>query len=93
MDKRIKITIDNKEYTARLNQNRCVEDILSMLPLTLRLQRYAGHEYYGTLAQKPGIKGVPIRGQRTKSEQKNARGYTQSKQIQRHNQKASIIGC
>jgi hypothetical protein len=31
-----------------------------MLPLTLKLQRYAGHEYYGTLAQKPGINAVPM---------------------------------
>lgn len=33
---------------------------LNMLPMELALQRYAGHEYYGLLPQKPSIKGVPM---------------------------------
>jgi len=43
MSKSIKLTIDGKEYTATLNDNRTVDDILNMLPLELTLQRYAGH--------------------------------------------------
>ena len=60
MSKSIKLTIDGKEYTAALNDNRTVDDILNMLPLELTLQRYAGHEYYRSLPQKPSIKGVPM---------------------------------
>ncbi len=42
MNKSIKLTIDGKEYTATLNENRTVEDLLNMLPLELTLLRYAG---------------------------------------------------
>jgi len=45
MSKSIKLTLDGKEYTATLNDNRTVEDIVNMLPMELTLQRYAGHEY------------------------------------------------
>jgi len=55
MSKSIKLTIDGKEYTVALK-----DDILNMLPLELTLQRYAGHEYYCSLPQKPSIKGVPM---------------------------------
>lgn len=60
MNKSIKLTIDGTEYTATLNDNRTVEDILNMLPMELTLKRYAGHEYYSSLTQKPSIKGVPM---------------------------------
>lgn len=60
MKKSMKLTIDGKEYTATLNDNRTVEDILTMLPMELTLQRYAGHEYYSSLPHKPSIKGVPM---------------------------------
>lgn len=60
MGRSIKLTVDGKEYTATLNDNRTVEDILNMLPIELTLQRYAGHEYYSSLPKKPSIKGVPM---------------------------------
>lgn len=60
MGKSIKLTLDGKEYTATLNSNRTVEDILNMLPMELTLQRYAGHEYYSSLPNKPSIQGVPM---------------------------------
>lgn len=60
MDKSIKLTLDGKEYTVTLNDNRTVEDILNMLPMELMLKRYAGHEYYSSLPQKPSIKGVSM---------------------------------
>jgi hypothetical protein len=60
MGKSIKLTIDGKEYTATLNENRTVEDILNMLPMEVTMQRYADHEYYSSLSQKPSIKGVPM---------------------------------
>lgn len=60
MGKSIRLTVDGKAYTATLQNNRTVEDILKMLPLELTLQRYAEHEYYASLPQKPSIKGVPM---------------------------------
>lgn len=60
MGKSMKLTLNGKEYTATLNDNRTVEDILSMLPLELTLQRYAGHEYYSSLPKKPSIKGCTM---------------------------------
>jgi len=59
MSQSIKLTIDGVDYTAVLNENCCVTDILKMLPLELTLQRYAGHEYYGKLPHKPAIQGAP----------------------------------
>lgn len=60
MGKSIKLTLDGKEYTATLNDNRTVEDILNMLPMELTLKRYAGHEYYSPLHEKPSINGAPM---------------------------------
>lgn len=60
MDKSIQIKINNKTYTAVLYDNCCVDDILNMLPMELELKRYAGHEYYSSLPQKPAIKGVAM---------------------------------
>ncbi len=60
MGKSIKLTLDGKAYTATLNDNRTVEDVLQMLPLELTIQRYAEHEYYASLPQKPSITGVPM---------------------------------
>ncbi|MDP4201703.1 MAG: cyclophilin-like fold protein [Bacteroidota bacterium] len=58
MSKSIRLTIDGKEFSVSLKDNQTVNDILKMLPLELTLQRYAEHEYYGKLPQKPSIKGV-----------------------------------
>ena len=60
MSRSIRLTIDGKEYTATLNDRCTAEDILNMLPMELTLKRYAGHEYYSSLSQKPSIKGVPM---------------------------------
>jgi hypothetical protein len=60
MDKSIQIKINNKTYTAVLNDNCCVNDILNMLPMELELKRYAGHEYYSSLPEKPTIKGIAM---------------------------------
>lgn len=60
MGKSIKLTLDGKEYTVTLNDNRTAEEILNMLPMELTLQRYADHEYYSSLPKKPSIKGVPM---------------------------------
>jgi len=60
MSKSIKLTIEGKEFIASLNDNQTVNDILKMLPIELTLQRYAGHEYFSKLPQKPNIKDVPM---------------------------------
>lgn len=49
----MKIILDDKEYTVRLQNNRTVDDIVSMLPLELELQQYANHEYYVSLPETP----------------------------------------
>lgn len=60
MKKSIKLIIDGKEYTAVLNDNETVKDILNMLPLELTLHRFKEHEYYSSLPETPSIKGVPM---------------------------------
>lgn len=35
----MKLILDGKPYTVKLNENKTVRDILDMLPLTLHLQR------------------------------------------------------
>lgn len=60
MGKSIKLTVDGQLFTASLNENQTVEDILKMLPLDLTLQRYSGHEYYSSLPKKPSTKDVPM---------------------------------
>jgi Uncharacterized conserved protein len=57
MNRLIKLALDGKEYTATLNDNQTADDILKMLPLELPLQRFAGHEYYCKLPEKPSIHG------------------------------------
>lgn len=56
----MKLMIDGKTYTIKLNENKTVRGILDMLPLTLHLQRHGGHEYYDALPKKPEIAGVPM---------------------------------
>ena len=60
MSKSIELTINGKAFKATLNSNQTVDDLLNMLPLELSLQRYAAHEYYGKLPQKPSVRGVPM---------------------------------
>lgn len=52
-EKAMTIILDGKEYPVKLQNNRTVDDIVNMLPLELELQKYAGHEYYASLKQKP----------------------------------------
>jgi len=54
----VKILLDGKVYDATFNDNPTANDILKMFPLDLTLQRFAGHEYYCVLPQKPSVKDV-----------------------------------
>lgn len=49
----IVINLDGKNYAAELEDNVTVRDILEGLPLSLDIQRYAGHEYYAELPFRP----------------------------------------
>ncbi|WP_320053543.1 cyclophilin-like fold protein [uncultured Acetobacteroides sp.] len=60
MSRTIRISIEGRKFEASLNSNQTVDDLLKMLPLELTLQRYAGHEYFGKLPQKPSVKGVEM---------------------------------
>lgn len=58
MEKTINIEIGNNTFRGTLYTNQCVEDIINMFPLPLRLQHYAKHEYYAELPERPSITGV-----------------------------------
>lgn len=60
MAKSLKLIINDEHFTALLNDNHTVEDLLKMLPMELTLRRYAQHEYYSSLPKKPSIKSVPM---------------------------------
>ena len=49
----ITISFAGKNYTAELEDNSTVRDILKGMPLSLDMQRYAGHEYYAELPFRP----------------------------------------
>ncbi len=49
----IVINLDGKNYAAELEDNETVRNILKGLPLSLDIQRYAGHEYYAELPFRP----------------------------------------
>lgn len=49
----ITINFDRKSYIAELEDNATVRDILGKMPLSLNMQRYAGHEYYAELSFRP----------------------------------------
>ena len=47
------INLAGKNYKAELEDNVTVRDILNAMPLSLKMQRYAGHEYYAELPFRP----------------------------------------
>ena len=49
----LSLTLGDKEYHAVLDDNVTVRDIVKHLPLTLDMQRYAGHEYCSDLSFRP----------------------------------------
>ena len=57
-EKAMKLTLNAQEYNVTLNDNSTIDDILKLLPMTLEMQRYAGHEYYASLSETPTIEGV-----------------------------------
>ncbi len=51
----LNLTIDGKQYQAKLFDSTTRNDIEKMLPLELTLTRYAGHEYYSELPSTPDM--------------------------------------
>lgn len=47
------ITLDGKNYAVALDDNETVKDIVTHMPLSLSMVRYAGHEYYAELPYTP----------------------------------------
>lgn len=60
MNRLIKLTLDGKDYTAEVNNNNTVQDIIRMMPMELTLKRYAGHEYFSELPETLSIEDVPM---------------------------------
>lgn len=57
-EKTMRLILNAQEYNVTLNDNSTIDDILKLLPMTLKMQRYAGHEYYASLLETPTIEGV-----------------------------------
>lgn len=55
----INLTIGNTVLTATLNNNQASQDFISLLPLTLTLQDYAGTEKISDLPHKLSTAGAP----------------------------------
>jgi hypothetical protein len=56
---KLKITIGDKSIMATMYDNSTTKDFISMLPLTLNLEDYAGTEKVSTLRRKLITKGAP----------------------------------
>ena len=48
----MKILVDDKEYEIMADQSAICESLNLMLPLTMKLSRSGGHEYYASLPQE-----------------------------------------
>ena len=49
----ISISIEGKNYSAELENNITIREIVKNLPLSLNMSRYAGHEFYSELSFRP----------------------------------------
>ena len=58
-DQKIKITIGEKVLTASLNDSKTSQDFISLLPLTLTLDDYAGTEKVSDLPKKLSVEDAP----------------------------------
>lgn len=56
---KLKISIGDKSVIATMVDNATTKDFISMLPLTLNLEDYAGTEKVSTLSRKLTTKGAP----------------------------------
>lgn len=56
---KIKLIINNSEFTAAMNDNSSAKDFISLLPLTLKLEDYASTEKISNLPRKLSLKGAP----------------------------------
>ena len=51
----MKIIFDDKEYEINAAQNTICKSLKDMLPLTMKLSRSGGHEYYASLPQDVNV--------------------------------------
>lgn len=56
---KIRISTDKETFTATMADNPVTRDFLSLLPLTLKLEDYAGTEKISQLPRKLTVKDVP----------------------------------
>ena len=54
----MKILLDDKEYEIMAEQNAICKSLKDMLPLTMKLSRSGGHEYYASLPQELNVTGA-----------------------------------
>ncbi|SHF52267.1 hypothetical protein SAMN02745133_02878 [Desulforamulus putei DSM 12395] len=58
-DVRIKLTFDNEEVIVKMYDNPTSRDFLTLLPLTLTLEDYAGTEKISSLAKRLSTEDAP----------------------------------
>jgi len=59
IEKRLKVSIGKKTYNVKMFDNPTANDLLSLLPLTLKFRDYGGQEKLATLARSLTMQGVP----------------------------------
>ncbi|HXY74841.1 MAG TPA: cyclophilin-like fold protein [Dehalococcoidales bacterium] len=58
-EKRLKVHIENKTYDVKLFDNPTANDLLSLLPLTLKFRDYGGQEKLAPSPRPLTMQGVP----------------------------------
>jgi hypothetical protein len=56
---KIRIIVEDQEMTATLNDSKATQDFISLLPLTLTLEDYAGTEKISDLPRRLSTEGAP----------------------------------
>jgi hypothetical protein len=56
---KIRITLEDQVITATLNDNKTSQDFISLLPLTLTLEDYAGTEKISHLSERLSMEDAP----------------------------------
>ena len=54
----MKIVLNEKDYEINGSDNEICKSLKDMLPLTMKLSRSGGHEYYASLPQELDVKGA-----------------------------------
>ena len=65
---KLKLTLNNKVYHAKMLDNPLVKQILEMCPFELKYQRSQEHEYYASLPKSTDAKGSKLESKAKKNQ-------------------------